>query len=144
MDAITNSDWKIAWNEDLSVGVPEIDEEHRCFIGRVNDLNRGLIDRVDKATIQSLMDLVVTEATEHFDHEERVLARAKYPGAAAHAAIHANLTRQLLVVLDEFRKSELSAIWIGRGLLVKTLLVHHLVNEDMKYRDFLRTRAGPR
>ena len=35
MQAIDSEAWELAWSEELSVGTPEIDQEHRRFIGRV-------------------------------------------------------------------------------------------------------------
>ncbi len=136
------SEWEIAWNDNLSVGVPEMDDEHRQFISRVNDLNRAVIESEDKATIERLMDLMLMEATHHFWHEQELLARWKYPDTAAHTATHVELTGQFARVMKEIEDSDISYVWALKGLRLKQLLVEHLLKEDMKYRDFLRAQTG--
>ena len=132
------SEWEIAWTDYLSVGVPEMDEEHRQFISRVNDLNKAIIESEDKKTVEHMMDLMLMEAAHHFWHEQELLARWNYPDTAAHTAKHAELTAQFDRMMKEFAESEISFVWALKGLRLKNLLVEHLLKEDMKYRDFLR------
>jgi hemerythrin-like metal-binding protein len=135
---MNNSDWKISWNDSLSVGVAEIDEEHRQFVARVNDLNKAIVECADKATVERLLDLMLMEATHHFWHEQRLLAKWQYPQRAAHAAKHAELTAQFERVMKEFERADVSFTWALKGLHIKQLLVDHLLKEDAKYRDFLQ------
>ena len=136
--------WTIHWNEDLSVGIPEIDQEHQRFISLVNDLNYAIAEREEKAEVERRLRLVVADATTHFEHEERLFAEYGYPDAERHAELHAELNRQLLHILGEFRQSQSSYHWIERGLLIKRLLVEHLLEEDMKYREFMEPRVNRR
>ena len=137
------SEWEIAWSDFLSVGVPEMDDEHRQFIARVNELNKAIIEFENKATVERMMDLMLTEAAHHFWHEQELLARWKYPETAGHIAKHAELTAQFQRVMKEFAKSDISFVWAFKGLHLKQLLVEHLLQEDMKYRDFLRAQGRP-
>ena len=136
------SEWEIAWSDYLRVGVPEMDEEHRQFISRVNDLNKAIVESEDKAKVERLMDVMLMEATHHFCHEEELLARWNYPDTAAHTATHAELTAQFARVMKEIQDSNVSFVWAVKGLRLKQLLVDHLLKEDMKYRDFLRAKTG--
>ena len=137
------SEWEIAWSDYLSVGVLEMDQEHRQFIARVNDLNKAIIESESKSTVERLMDLMLMEAAHHFSHEEELLARWKYPETAAHIAKHADLTAQFERVMKEFAQTDINFVWALKGLQFKQLLVAHLLKEDMKYRDFLREQTGP-
>jgi len=140
---LEKSEWKIAWSDFLSVGVPEMDDEHRQFIARVNELNKAIIESEDKATIERMMDLMLMEAAHHFWHEQELLARWNYPETAAHIAKHAELTAQFERVMKQFAETDISFVWALKGLHVKQLLVEHLLKEDMKYRDFLRAQERP-
>jgi len=137
------SEWEIAWSNFLSVGVAEMDDEHRQFIARVNDLNKAIVEIEDKATVARAMDLMLIEAAHHFKHEEQLLAQWNYPQTAAHAAKHAELTAQFDRAVKEFAETDISFVWALKGLHIKQLLVGHLLNEDMKYRDFLRAQGAP-
>lgn len=137
---MNNCEWEIRWSESLSVGVAEIDQEHRQFVARVNELNKAIIECRDKATVERLLDLMLMEASHHFWHEQRLLALWNYPDRAAHAAKHAELTAQFDRIMKEFERADVSFTWALKGLHIKQLLVDHLLQEDMKYRDFLLRR----
>ena len=132
------SEWEIVWSNFLSVGVPEMDEEHQEFIAQVNELNRAIIESEDKATVAQAMERMLAEAVRHFAHEEDLLARWEYPETAAHADRHAQLMAQFTRAMKEFTDTDISFVWAVKGLRLKQLLVEHLLKEDMKYRDFLR------
>lgn len=138
-----NNELEIAWQEFLTVGVPEMDAEHRKFIQRVNELNLAVVEARDKAAVRQAIELMLAEAAHHFRHEEELLAKWKYPEAAAHAAKHAELAAQFHQVLKEFDEAEFSFVWAVKGLHVKQLLVAHLLKEDLKYRGFLQSRERP-
>lgn len=139
-----NGELEIAWGDFLSVGVAEMDDEHRQFIARVNELNKAVVGIEDKATVAHAMDLMMREAARHFAHEEELLARCNYPEAAAHAARHAEISAQFRRVMKEFAEADLSFVWAIKGLRLKQLLVGHLLDEDMKYRDYLPAQLRPR
>ena len=136
-------EWEIAWNDSLSVGVPEMDDEHRQFISRVNELNRAIIEFEGKTVVERRMNRMLTQAVDHFEHEEELLDKLKFPQAAAHSAKHAELTMQFERVMKEFAETDISFVWALKGLHLKQLLVEHLLKEDMKYRDFLRAQVRP-
>ena len=135
-------EWKISWRDSLSVGVPEIDAEHRQFIARVNELNEAVVECRPKSTVERQLDLMLMEATHHFWHEQQLLLRWNYPERAAHAAKHAQLTAQFDRVMKEFERADVSFTWALKGLHIKQLLVDHLLHDDMKYRDFLQQGAA--
>ncbi|MEK7438124.1 MAG: bacteriohemerythrin [Pseudomonadota bacterium] len=141
---MNESEWKIHWSNSLSVGVPEIDEEHQQFVARVNELNEAIVECRDKPTVERLLDLMLMEASHHFWHEERLLVKWKYPQRAAHAAKHAQLMRQFERVMKEFEQADISFTWALKGLHIKQLLVDHLLHDDMKFRDFLRNKENPK
>lgn len=136
-------EWEISWSDSLSVGVPEMDEEHRQFIARVSELNKAIIECEDKISVGSRMQLMLAQAAEHFAHEEVLMAQSGFPQLAAHRAKHAELTAQFDRVMREFEETELSFVWALKGLTIKQRLVEHLLHEDLKYRDFMRARQGP-
>src|SRR5471030_1670125 len=102
-----------------------MDEEHRQFISRVNDLNKAIIESEDKATVERMMDLMFMEAAHHFWHEQALLTQWKYPETAAHVAKHMELTAQFERVMKEIAETDISFVWALKGLHVKQLLVEH-------------------
>jgi hemerythrin len=50
----------------MSVGIPEIDEDHKHFIFLINELNRSIVDRKDPAEIKKRLQIIVEDAERHF------------------------------------------------------------------------------
>ena len=135
------SPWRLVWDDSLSLGVPELDEDHRRFISVIDDLNHAIISRQDKSEIQRVLNLVLTDAESRFEHEERVLSEHGYPEFREHSALHTEVTHQLLGMMDKFNSADRSYDWVEKALLVRKLVVDHLIEEDMKFRGFLKSRT---
>jgi hemerythrin-like metal-binding protein len=128
------------WSSDLSVGIPELDEEHRCFFSMTNDLDQALNQRKDKPEIQRIMKLMVEDAIRHFEHEERLFTKYGYPNTMFHAGMHAQIVSELMKIEAQFDAADFSVEWTGKGMQIQDLLMSHLLEADMKYRDFFRDR----
>ena len=139
---MTQTPWKIDWNEELMLGIPEIDAEHKGFVALVNDLNLALAGRADKAEVREKLDLLLLDAKQHFQHEEELFAQYEYPDWKQHAELHRQVEQALENELALFDGSEFGAVWVESGLRIKQALVSHLLEEDMKYRDFMKLRMG--
>jgi hemerythrin len=134
--------WMIQWNERLNVGIFEVDADHQRFILLVNDLNWAISAQQEKPEVERRLRLIIADAKTHFEHEDGLFAEHGYPGANHHAELHAEVTSRFLRVLEDFNRSEDRYRWIESGLLIKKLLVDHVLEEDMKYRDFLGSRMN--
>jgi hemerythrin-like metal-binding protein len=128
--------WRLDWDESLSMCIPEIDSEHRRFIRLVNDLNEAIVDRLGRVELQKRMQRILDDAAEHFAHEEALFRKWHYPNAEEHAMKHAAVTRALHDIMGQFNHNGSEYEWVAAGLKVKQALVDHLLNEDMKYRDY--------
>ena len=129
-------EWEIKWSDSLSVGIPEIDDEHRLFIERVNDVNRAIVDLEGKVIVERLMELMLMEAARHFHNEVQLLSARKFPDTADHAKKHNQLSDRLNRLIEDFRRDDLSFVWAMKGLRIKQLLVEHLLQEDMKFKEY--------
>jgi len=128
--------WRLDWSESLSMRIPEIDAEHRHFIGLVNELNEAIIERMDNKEIQRRMRAVLDDATMHFAHEEALLKEWGYPEAEEHAQQHAQISAFLNEIMKSVDRGRIEHGWLEAGLEMKRVLVKHLLNDDMKYRDY--------
>jgi hemerythrin-like metal-binding protein len=78
----------------------------------------------------------------HFAHEEALFREWGYPEADEHAIKHAQALRALSEIMGNFERGGVDYEWIEAGLKVKEALIMHMLNEDMKYRDYLKTIGG--
>jgi len=136
--------WKIEWDESMSVGIPEIDADHKRFISLIDELNRAIVDRMGQAEIKIRLQNILDDAARHFAHEEKLFREWQYPDAEEHAKKHENAIRALQAIQDSFMNYGLPSEWINVGLEVKDILINHLVNEDMEYAQFYRNSVKAR
>jgi hemerythrin len=137
--------WRLVWSDELSVCIPEIDIEHRRFIELINALNEAIIERMSLAEIQRRMQDIMDDTVVHFAHEEALFRDWGYPLADEHAKKHKQAVQALNDIMIRFKRDRSDYDWIDAGLQVKQVLIEHLLNEDMKYRDFccgLDDRSG--
>ena len=131
---------EIKWSEALSMKNAEIDAEHQQFIKLVNELNGvGMQQPLDKASIEKIMKKILADVTNHFTHEEQLLKEKGYPELPEHVQTHSELLNELKQALDEIQKTKIRAVWSKIGLSIKDKLVLHILDEDAKYIEYLRT-----
>ena len=124
------------WTEEMSVGIPVVDEDHQGFILLINDLNRAITENMPPKELKHKMQLIIDDAERHFAQEEKLFNKWNYPDTSTHANIHA----QVMVTLGNINKNFIpygnDSEWMDAGVQVKKILVDHILKEDMKYADY--------
>lgn len=109
----------LLWNEGLSVGVAEIDNQHKELFNRINNLldacKQGKGSEEIERTINFLSDYVIT----HFGTEENLMVRYNYPDYASHKEKHEKFNKKFAELKMQIQKE-------GSGLLT-TLGTNHLL-----------------
>jgi hemerythrin len=125
------------WAACESVGVPECDAEHADLLALARAVRDALHDHAPGAEVQDLLDELMEETLEHFEHEERLLAEVRYPQLAEHTQSHNRLLRAMLHFKEDVRHARYRP-----DLAVKFIhawVVEHVRIEDTRYRDYLST-----
>lgn len=132
----------IIWSEAMSVGVPRLDSDHRVLIGLINHLERAIAQRFEtRLVIAEVLDALIAYTRFHFDREERVMAACGYPELDTHRQEHAELTAEVIALLDRF-ESDPTAISHREMLgFLTDWLNHHILLQDKAYRAFVEGRA---
>jgi len=81
----------LVWAEILSVGVDEIDEDHRKLMHLFNVLNHAVMDGESPEYIAATLEELINCTVWHFSHEERLMLKYRYKGMDDHKADHAEL-----------------------------------------------------
>lgn len=91
----------LQWTSTLSVGVEEIDEQHRELFRRVDRLLDAVLHQ-DRTEVGKLLAFLDAFAVEHFAAEERLMAEAAYPDAERHVLEHREFKRRLEALDADF------------------------------------------
>ena len=130
------------WEERFSVGIPEIDADHRRLIEMMSDLFvMSVIDRNLEET-QILLDRLIDATLAHFAHEEGLMRRWAYPNFEQHRAEHRILITEIETLRDEWSKrlDVESAMAVLRFL--RDWLIGHIEAEDRKLARLSQAMPG--
>jgi len=79
---------KLQWTPDFSVGVEEIDSQHKELFERINDLDSAMKQGRAKEEVVRLVEFLNKYAIVHFGAEEKYMTDYDYPGYALHKTKH--------------------------------------------------------
>ena len=97
---------ELVWDRTLSVGVPEIDEDHRKLVNMFNLLNRAVAEGASRDYTEALVDELISCTVWHFKHEERLMLKYGYPGLAEHRSEHTGLIDSAQALQRKFQSGE--------------------------------------
>lgn len=125
----------IHWTESYSVGVPLMDAQHKKLIEMINSMH----GKYDPSTMFDVVMKMFNYAAEHFHTEEALLRRRSFNGLARQIQEHKMFMRKA----GDFAGKDL-ADPVTHTQVVTFLsewLVHHILHEDMQYREILALYA---
>ncbi len=101
------------WSEALSVGVAEIDAQHRELFSRVERLLEASLQD-DRSRVGPLLAFLRDYVGVHFEAEERLMLERHYPGYRVHKAEHDRFARDLSAMEAELAASGPTGDLAGR------------------------------
>lgn len=130
----------MTWDDALSVGVQEIDTQHKRLIGLLNDLHHAKATGKGDATLKTVLRELVDYTHTHFAYEENLFETHGYPAKAEHEQAHVALKAQVVAFGEAFEsgKASLSA---DLFLFLRNWLNGHIRGSDRRYSPFLRERG---
>jgi hemerythrin-like metal-binding protein len=82
----------IKWNDNFSVKVSEVDNQHKELIGLINQLYDAMRVGKGREVPGSVLTELVNYTVYHFSTEERLFQEHGYPEYERHKQIHDDLT----------------------------------------------------
>ncbi|HYH38369.1 MAG TPA: bacteriohemerythrin [Azospirillum sp.] len=129
------------WTEVLSVGVDQIDEEHRHFIRLLDRFNHAETQGLHEAELYAMLAEVVLYTEQHFTNEEGLMRASGYPFLDQHHMMHDMAEQEVHRLASGTASEEEIRDTLGRFML--NWLVLHIQSADRKFGEWLReTGAG--
>lgn len=120
----------------MSVGVDEIDDDHRKLINTFNLLSQAVAAGDPPAYQAALLDELINCTVWHFSHEERLMVRYGYDQAADHMNEHRALIESARKLRDELIDAQQSVTEAHIEYLERWL-TEHIFTADMRLGDRL-------
>ena len=131
----------LKWNENYSVHIPEIDNEHKQILYYINDLYDAHHAGKDHEALDTILDNLIDYTNTHFKHEEDLFEKFGYENANAHIEEHKALKQQIISFQKEFRENNVE-LTNEVFLFLQLWLANHIQESDKDYEPFLRDKLG--
>lgn len=129
------------WTSNLSVGVSMIDDQHKMWFQKAEELFEAGKNNQAKEYVGGLLKFLDEYTKKHFADEERYMLSIRYPGYEEQKAAHAAFISQLAKLRSDYDASggNLMVI-INANQMVLEWLTKHISNLDKKIGEFSKTQ----
>ncbi len=123
----------IGWTPDLSVGVDRIDDQHKIWFDKANQLFEAGKQGKSKEYIVQMLDFLDDYTKQHFRDEEKYMTSIKYPQLDAQQKMHASFIEELAKLRKEYEASGGNvALIINANQMIINWLTNHISSMDKK------------
>ncbi len=95
----------IEWKDEFSVGVPEVDHEHRELIDLINALHARLGSEAAQVSVEDFLGEIYAKISAHFALEEKVMRDRDYDQYQDHKTAHEQLLDEIRDIMDDYEDS---------------------------------------
>jgi len=126
----------LPWSDQLSVGIQEIDEQHKVLVDLINQLHEAIEQHHGADVCVQIMDKLCEYTKIHFAVEESILRILGYPDYDDHKAHHNMLLSQVQELRYKMDHEDHSISFELLYFLKKWLTIH-ILEEDSAYVEHL-------
>lgn len=131
----------IAWNDSMSTGVAEVDEQHKELIKMLNSLSEAMRSGKGKDEIENILVFAGEYAQKHFACEERYFAQYNCPESPQNKAGHEQFIARFTELMQDFRTRGSSfALVMKIYNELSNWLVKHILGVDTKLRAAVKAQ----
>ncbi|MDD2993811.1 MAG: hemerythrin [Clostridiales bacterium] len=127
------------WTPDLSVGVEQIDEQHKEWFKKAEALFEAGKNHQAKEYVGELLNFLSDYTKKHFADEEKYMLSINYPDYPTQKKAHTAFIEQLAKLRADYDASGGSLMVIlNANQMVVTWLTQHISNMDKKIGQFAK------
>jgi hemerythrin len=127
---------EIAWGRVLSVGIDEIDEDHRKLVSIFNVLNRSVTEKESQEYLRAVLEELINCTVWHFSHEERLMLKHRYPEMGEHKTEHEELIRSARELQQQILQVD-KPVAEDDIVFLERWLTGHILTADMRLGAYL-------
>lgn len=130
----------IVWTPDLSVGVQHIDDQHKLWFEKANELFEAGKARKAKEYINTMIDFLDEYTKKHFKDEEAYMEKIGFPELEAQKKAHAKFIEELAKLKSEYNKSGGNImVIINANKMVINWLSNHIKTMDKRIGEYAKS-----
>lgn len=131
----------IEWNDKCSVGIAELDAQHKNLFSIVNELHQAIGEGRGDDRLAETFDSLLSYLKEHFHGEEKLMEEWEYPGLSTHRNAHVAFATNWMLMYSEFRDGNTA---VSHDLLkyLTSWLFDHTTGIDQQYAAHISARKA--
>jgi hemerythrin len=123
---------KLLWEDKYSVGVMEIDDQHKRMFGIINELLEAINTNTTTDHLEHIINELINYKKFHFTTEEKYFKEFNYDGATEHITKHHEFGDKLIAIKADYAEYN-PEFAFKLADFVEDWLVHHIMGIDRKY-----------
>lgn len=128
------------WTDDLTVGNPALDDQHKLLIDLINRYHDSLEQNGARSALLASFRAIAEFAIRHFRDEEAQMARCAYPQIERHKMIHKQLLDRVGTLGQQLAAGE-AGIENQIQFFLKNWLTAHIKGIDQQYTPYMSGKA---
>lgn len=128
----------ISWDDSWSVGLKELDDEHKKLVHIIQTLFGAIITSQGKDYIETIVKELLDYTEYHFQHEESILKEKQYPDLNDQVHCHQLLlenVKSYCQIIKSHQETEKLSDDVYEFL--KHWLVDHILEKDILYKQYV-------
>jgi hemerythrin len=121
----------IEWNEAYTIGHAETDAQHQHLFEMINALDAAN----DVPSLRKVLMQLYKHTREHFELEEALMRKVRFPDTLAHTQSHNNLLARLNALSQDVGQGKVDKLAINK--LMTDWAMGHVVVDDAKIAAFI-------
>jgi len=133
---------KLVWDDQYSIGIKEVDEQHKVLFDYINELRDIMLGNKPPEIIERTFHSILNYTVTHFLDEEVLLYQNEYPDYEEHKRVHDEFLNEIKSLYVRFRAGDPLAS--GRivsaeitAILTEWIQVH-IMEADKKYAEYFK------
>ena len=122
----------LVWKNEYSVGVAEMDNQHRKLVELLNQLDEAMAKGKGKDFAGKVLNELIRYTQTHFTSEEYLMMTHRFPELAAHKVEHLKLTQKVIQFKADYDSGRVS-LTIPILNFLEDWLVNHIQGLDKVY-----------
>jgi len=120
------------WTDDLSVGVMEIDDQHKKLVDLINTLHDAMKAKQGKLVLEATIQELAAYTVYHFQNEEKYMQQFRYPGYLSHKAEQDAFVKKVTDFQKDYANNRLG-LTIDLMNFLRDWVANHIKETDKRY-----------
>jgi len=121
----------ITWSDFLSIGVPEVDKQHKQLVQMVNCLHDHMLKGDAKDILSRMLARIIELIGIHFVTEERIMKQHEFPHAQEHMREHKKFLDTAVDLQNRFNSEHTDVTGETMEFLDEWLYQHLMVSDKL-------------